>query len=113
MKKSLRQSVYKKYDCRCAYCGKLIEYKDMQVDHIWPVCHNGDTNIENLNPACRSCNHYKRAFTIEKFRELLTTLHERIQSEYLNKVGIDYGIVLIKPFDGIFYFEKLPPTQRL
>ena len=32
--KSVRQSVYEKYGGRCAYCGRKIEYNDMQVDHF-------------------------------------------------------------------------------
>ena len=35
--KSLRLKVYDKYRGHCAYCGKEIVMKDMQVDHIIPV----------------------------------------------------------------------------
>lgn len=34
MKKETRLKVYRMYDGHCAYCGRTIEYKDMQVDHI-------------------------------------------------------------------------------
>ena len=63
-------------------------------------------SFENLMPSCKRCNHYKRAETLEGFRRLMKTLHERLQSQYNIKVAIDYGIVGIKPFNGIFYFEK-------
>ena len=123
MTKEQREKVWLKYDYRCAYCGKTIEYKNMQVDHIFPktlkhylnsprmkelfgvVCVNID-DFDNLNPACRRCNHYKRSETLEGFRTLLSTLHRRIEKQYINKVGIDYGIIKIAPFDGKFYFEK-------
>jgi len=36
MTKKQRIKVYEKYNGHCAYCGKKIEYKDMQVDHIDP-----------------------------------------------------------------------------
>lgn len=36
MKKETRLKVYRMYDGHCAYCGRTIEYKDMQVDHIVP-----------------------------------------------------------------------------
>jgi len=61
---------------------------------------------ENLMPSCRRCNHYKREQDLEGFRVLMKTLYERLQSQYTIKVAIDYGIVGIKPFNGIFYFEK-------
>jgi 5-methylcytosine-specific restriction endonuclease McrA len=35
--KKMRLEVYNKYNGHCAYCGKELEYKDMQVDHLIPV----------------------------------------------------------------------------
>jgi 5-methylcytosine-specific restriction endonuclease McrA len=106
-----RQDVYNKYDKHCAYCGKVLEtIKDMQVDHKTPRCYNGfmvDNRFDNLNPSCRSCNHYKRSSNVEGFRKTMITLHERIKKIYINKVGIDFNIITITPFDGKFYFEKL------
>lgn len=58
MTKLSRQKVYEKYGGRCAYCGKAIQYKDMQVDHVIPLRRYGDDSLLNLNPSCRSCNHY-------------------------------------------------------
>lgn len=116
MKKSLREEVYKKFNNRCAYCGKKIDYKDMQVDHYYPKRNpsyakryfNVDVeDIKNLMPSCRRCNHYKRSYLPEDFRRLMKTLHKRIEKDYISKVAIDYGIVNITPFDGIFYFENI------
>ena len=110
MKKELRIQVYNKYKGHCSYCGKEIEYKDMQVDHIIPK-HTFD-NIkdadykENYNPSCRRCNYYKGGESIEAFRNWMKTIHERIQLPFLSRVGLDYGIMVLKPFNGVFYFEK-------
>ncbi len=106
MTKAERMQAYEKYDGRCAYCGKKIEYKDMQVDHIVPKLKGGKNEINNYNPACRRCNHYKDTFDIEQFRQMLKTMHERTQKIYINKVAEDYGIIQIKPWDGVFYFER-------
>lgn len=111
-KKDKRMQVYSKYDGHCAYCGKEIEYKDMQVDHIFPqhMClgkwKSKLTDIDNLNPSCRRCNHYKRGESLEIFRQTLKTLHERIRKIYIGKVAEDYGVIKIEPWDGKFYFEK-------
>lgn len=35
--KKVREDVYKKYEGHCAYCGRKIAYKDMQVDHFMPL----------------------------------------------------------------------------
>lgn len=121
LSKAIREKVYNKFGGRCAYCGKPIEYKNMQVDHYLPQCRQRfyanrfqkDVHAEaNLMPACRRCNHYKRARTPKQFRELMATLHERIESIYIMKVAIDFGIAEVKPFDGKFYFERLQPETK-
>ena len=115
MAKIDRQKVYDLYNKHCGYCGKeLVSIKEMQVDHIHPQClkiqsyHSiKDINDpKNLMPSCRRCNHYKRGDTLEQFRNKMKTLHERIESNYINKVAIDFGIIKMGSFDGIFYFEK-------
>lgn len=102
-----RTKVYQKYSGHCAYCGKKIEITEMQVDHMKSKKHGGNDNIENLNPSCRSCNHYKRSFDVENYRKYLLTLDERIKKNYINRVAINYGVVSITKFDGKFYFEKV------
>lgn len=104
-----RQLVWAKYNGHCAYCGKQISIKDMQIDHKFPrvggLC--SDINeYENLMPSCRRCNHYKRAHLLNDFRALLKTIHERIHNIYIVKVAEDYGIIEYHNWDGEFYFEK-------
>ncbi len=106
MNKKDRLKVYEKYGGHCAYCGKIITYNNMQVDHVKPKRNGGQDNIDNLNPSCRRCNHYKRSLDLEGFREHIKTLHERIAKDYIAKVGLDFRIVELVPFDGVFYFEK-------
>lgn len=110
MTKQTRQTVYDKYNGRCAYCGKEIEINDMQVDHIIPQRpwkgEYGTDDLENLNPACRRCNHYKRANSLDTFREMLMTIQDRIMQNYICKVAKDYGVVKIQEWDGKFYFER-------
>lgn len=71
-------------------------------------------HIDNLNPSCARCNHYKRSMLLESFRNLLKSIHKRIQKQYINKVAEDYGVIKYEPWDGVFYFEKLPiRTKRI
>ena len=107
MTKEKRLAVYNKYQGHCAYCGNLIDYKNMQVDHILSQRQGGTDDIDNLNPSCRRCNHYKRASSLKKYRELIQKLHTKIREQYLDKVAEDYGIIEVKPWDGLFYFEKV------
>lgn len=113
MKKKLRIQVWNKYNKHCAYCGKELKYKEMQVDHYIPQrlfdienLEGDKDDIDNLMPSCRRCNHYKRDSLPENFRESLNTLHERVLKQYICKVAYDYGVIKIEPFDGVFYFER-------
>ena len=79
--KKKRESVYAKYDGHCAYCGRAIDIKDMQVDHFrplraWGVEDVGTDDISNLMPSCRMCNHYKRANSLETFRRYIAEIRE-------------------------------------
>lgn len=118
MNKNKRIEVYNKYNGHCAYCGKEIKIKDMQVDHIFPqhMClgkwESKLTDMDNLTPACRRCNHYKREKTLEIFRQTMETLHERVRKNYICKVAEDYGIIKIEPWDGKFYFEKVVKDEN-
>ncbi len=109
--KTVRKKVYDKFGRRCAYCGEKFELKDMQVDHVKSIRQGGTDDFDNLFPSCRSCNHYKRSMDLEGFREYLKTLHERIAKNYIVKVGMNYGMVDLKPFDGTFYFEFFNATK--
>ena len=113
MMKIDRQKVYDKYNGHCVYCGKPITIKDMQVDHILPKRNGGKDHIDNLNPSCRLCNHYKRAADIETLRNwLLGGLIERLMKIYIFRVALDYGMITINGWDKKFYYEKNGTDQE-
>ena len=102
-----RQEVFNKYNGHCAYCGKEIAYKDMQIDHMIPQRNGGTDDIENLMPSCRTCNHYKRAESLENFRKAISTIPKKLgEREYIYKVGIAYGFFDAEPREVKFFFEK-------
>jgi 5-methylcytosine-specific restriction endonuclease McrA len=49
---------------RCAYCG---EEKELSEDHKTPISRGGTDDIDNIAPACRSCNFSKGTRTPEEF----------------------------------------------
>ena len=120
MNSKTRQLVLAKYGGRCAYCGKIISLKTMQVDHIIHIrrgstqqqlerydIQKGENDISNYNPACRSCNFRKGTFSVEQFREQL-----RIQCECIIKrsfqvrQSMDYNLLEFNDRPIVFYFEK-------
>jgi 5-methylcytosine-specific restriction endonuclease McrA len=108
--KKTRQIVYEKYDGRCAYCGNLL-VKGWHVDHIQPKTAGGCDGFENLNPSCYACNNYKCHSSLETFRMytkqmLNEKLHYLFKSKTKMQVAINFGAVILKEWDGLFYFEK-------
>ena len=115
--KKTRETVYAKYDGRCAYCGREISYKDMQVDHFlplraWGIEDAGTDDISNLMPSCRMCNHYKRANSLETFRRYIEEIPRKLHENYIYKVGLAYGYVSEKEKKVRFYFELFEPVKE-
>lgn len=114
--KKIRLQVYDKYEGHCAYCGKKITYKEMQLDHLIPrqrerfgkYSEEEIENFDNYMPACRRCNHYKRAHSLETFRTMIEEIPKKLfRDNYIYKVGLDYGLVTANEHKVIFYFEEL------
>lgn len=107
IKKSERIAIYEKYDGHCAYCGKAIEYKEMQVDHMTPLRLGGADEMSNYMPACRRCNHYKRGGSLEGFRKLVEAIPDKLERDnYIYRVGLDFGNVKPDKKPIVFYFER-------
>lgn len=112
-----REAVYRKYNGHCAYCGRIIEYKDMQVDHFKPLRAWGGENansddIANLMPACRMCNHYKRANSLEVFRQYISEIPRKLRNDYIYKIGLAYGNIIENDKPIVFYFENHEITTK-
>lgn len=135
MKNELRQKIYNKYDGHCAYCGRKIEYKDMQVDHLIPKYHNwsdedismnnknrqslidagiettakhiirGTDDYNNLMPSCRQCNYRKATLSIEEFRRVIGNIIAILDNSVTYKMAKYYGLIIETEKQVKFYFE--------
>lgn len=47
------EEICKYYDYRCLCCGEVLP---LEADHIIPVSKGGSSDIDNIQPLCRSCN---------------------------------------------------------
>lgn len=84
----------------------------MQVDHFkpqraWNAEDAGTDDISNLMPACRMCNHYKRANTLETFRRYIEEIPRKLRENYIYKVGVSFGNVVEHEKPIKFYFEQI------
>lgn len=64
--------------------------------------------MNNMFPACRSCNFYKSTRTIEEFREYLHGIPKCLmRDDVAYQVGVRFGIVTAHEKPVVFYFEKV------
>ena len=122
-----RTDVLNKCNGRCGYCGNDLKGK-FQIDHIIPqrefwVCIMNkwkipiflrhltiaDVNhIDNLMPACGSCNNYKSAKPLETFRSEISELVNRLNKRFTQyKIAKRYGLIQETNIEVKFYFETL------
>lgn len=106
--KAERREVYDKMNGHCTYCGSELTMENMTADHIVPLANGGGDTIDNMMPACRSCNHYKSTMTLERFRdavERFPSVLARDSVTYRNAVR--FGVVKPNPHKVKFYFENM------
>ena len=137
MKKELRQKVHFKYCGKCAYCGKNIKYKEMQVDHIHPQHLSHLENLDNesllnycltnkyASDLCKDDNFWEKRFK-NIFGELGTTKPEKRSwknhfltvlyhlGKYEEEPWDFFGAIswlVNEPTEDIQYY--IPPTPKL
>jgi 5-methylcytosine-specific restriction endonuclease McrA len=105
--KDERKKIYDKCGGHCAYCGCVLAYKDMQVDHVVPLSRGGSDTMINMLPSCRSCNYTKDSLTLEGFREIISKWPDVLMRDSVTyRNAVRYGLVAPGPHKIVFYFEK-------
>ncbi|MBQ6960851.1 MAG: HNH endonuclease [Clostridia bacterium] len=111
-----RQHVYALCDGHCAYCGKEITIREMQVDHYLsvetgPAIADGKGDIDSIDnylPACRSCNYRKSMMHVDQFRANVSRLHQVLMRDSVTyRDAVRFGQVTPNEHVQEFYFEKI------
>ena len=101
-----RVKVWEKYGEHCAYCGCDISLEEMEVDHLIPKYKDGDDSDENLMPSCRSCNRWKKTFTLDEFKKELMLQLLRVPRDSAGyRMLVRYGLIEETGKPVKFYFE--------
>lgn len=61
-----KRKVYNKTGGLCYLCSEPVSFKDMTIDHVFPLCYGGTSALENLMPAHSKCNGLKRNKTLNQ-----------------------------------------------
>ena len=61
-----RKAVIRRDNFTCCYCGKVKEFKDLTMDHVFPESRGGPKTWENIVTACHGCNQKKANRTPEE-----------------------------------------------
>lgn len=124
--KKERETLFHKYNGRCAYCGcELV--KGWHADHIEAIVRDFTYNkeksrfqqtgkclkpenqkIENFNPSCAKCNILKNSNSLEEFRRIIKQFVNSLNlysTQY--KFAKKYGLVQETGLEVVFYFETL------
>ena len=117
-----RKDVYDKYNGHCAYCGCDIPFKGFNVDHLHCLRNYEYTeeftgidvhSIDNLMPACGSCNRYKATMDLETFRKQLQKIPDRLQRDVCTyNIALRYRMVQENREQIKFYFERVKEDER-
>lgn len=61
----------KEFDNCCAYCGEQVkEGEYLEIEHLTPLTRDGYHRIENVVPACATCNKKKGQMTYDEYMKV-------------------------------------------
>ena len=61
--------IMEKTNEKCYYCPNPLNENNITIDHLKPVSKGGTNHLNNLVPACRSCNFSKQDMNSGEFKE--------------------------------------------
>jgi hypothetical protein len=99
---------------KCAYCGVYLE-KTFHMDHVEPIyrgwverpSRSGIDVEDNLFPSCPRCNLWKKAFSVEEFRNEISLQIERLRKYSAPfRLAESFGMIKESEVPIVFWFEK-------
>lgn len=83
-KAEIKCAIMIKTDGVCARCGKLIDIRNVTIEHFVPKYRGGEDDERNLFPLCKNCNKQKgsRIVTVEEYYPFLKGEYRINASKY-------------------------------
>ena len=76
LKQQSRRKLHERAGGKCEYCGRELDYHDMQLHHVVPASMNGTNNPNNLMCLCPECHHLIHANAVVNHELIEKKLHE-------------------------------------
>ncbi len=70
-KNSLKKTLYKYQNGRCAYCQKPVPFEQFTLDHVQAQARGGKLEIGNAVGSCQPCNQGKGSKDPKAYKQLL------------------------------------------
>ena len=83
----IRELINSRYNSECKYCKRILRVNNYQLDHVIPISKGGNSNKENLQILCQSCNRIKGSFS-EKNLLILFEWLERQDKDFARDLKI-------------------------
>ena len=61
----------------CYYCGRVVGFKNLTMDHTIPLARGGRSTKDNLVPCCKDCNNKKKTALPVEWDEYLDTIRKK------------------------------------
>ena len=82
------QTLFKRDDYLCLYCGHRFLARDLSRDHVTPLSQGGTDTWTNVVTACRRCNNHKAGYSPEQANmQLLAVPFTPTYAEYIYLKG--------------------------
>ncbi|MFW5891207.1 MAG: HNH endonuclease [bacterium] len=109
--------IYYREDKKCFYCNKKLLYKQMSVDHFYPLSSGGTHDIFNIVCSCKKCNELKENRIIENYKVIILELFlKAVEDDFIIGEKLDISnrelkfLLLeserVKNISGQFIFES-------
>jgi 5-methylcytosine-specific restriction endonuclease McrA len=68
---SERKIIYLKTDGLCHICGKNLDIKKFEANHVKPYSESANNKHENYLPSCKTCNNYRWNYLPDEIQWIL------------------------------------------
>ncbi len=89
IKNSDKLYIYDRENRQCFFCGKILKYKQITLDHYIPKSKKGTTDIFNLVLSCKQCNKLKGNRVPKDYEDIILDLFLRaVQDNHITGCGL-------------------------